>query len=192
MAPESIIREASRAIVEYEDLHDLIDVHARKVEKKEVVYSFNADSGVEKYSFLIAKDVRLVLNSLDQSRKTAEIGDVIITGPELETYPVSRKKIATSGGEIDGDTVILYFLSDNEETLTVNPRPARTVYRVKEGVNPFRIRSPWAEGTMDVNAGDYVVKDKQNFYRIDKDAFEATYEDYDGAPIAGAAPGPPQ
>ena len=96
-----------------------------------------------------------------ETTNTAQVGDIIFSGPSGENYVVAQAKLPRLyTGEVGG---------------VIRPeQSARTVARYSG--EPISFKAPWDE-SMTLKPGDYLVKDPSGtgYYRIAKKEYEMTY-----------------
>ena len=96
-----------------------------------------------------------------ETTNTAQVGDIIFSGPSGENYVVAQAKLPKLyTGEVGG---------------VIRPeQSARTVARYSG--EPISFKAPWDE-SMTLKPGDYLVKDPSGtgYYRIAKKEYEMTY-----------------
>ena len=122
--------------------------------------TFNATKKPIKVNIDIA-DTDGVINTLEGAVQY-KAGDGIVTGVEGEKYPVPQKKLPELYNikEVDGKTIY-----------------EKKPIKVRCWATPFTlgIKLDDARGTLRAKAGDIVVKDKDNYYVVDKDIFDKTF-----------------
>jgi len=133
--------------------------------KKALVYSFVPFTEKPKpLSYTVAPQdtpVVTVLPDGAETRNTAKMGDLIVTGISGERYVVRAAKISTLYSGAVG------------KSLVVAPNPRRVARYT--GAETITFKAPWGE-EMILKSGDYVVQDGTGHYRIAKREFELTYE----------------
>ena len=109
------------------------------------------------------------IHGAKETSNTMKRGDVLITGPKGERYVVGAGKF-------------LGLYNVNEEIAVPRALPrmvARlTKVAVRKGGNGIEDKivftAPWSE-KMVAKVGDYIVKDGDGYYRVEKTAFLSTY-----------------
>jgi hypothetical protein len=121
-------------------------------------------SGLPKMSFAknTVSGMRVVTTTADgkETENTAEVGDIIMTGPSGEQYVVKAAKFDK-----------LY--TDGPDGTKIPEQSPRQV-AVYDGKEEISFTAPWGE-SMVLKPGDYVVKDGEGYYRIAKKEYEQTY-----------------
>ena len=105
-----------------------------------------------------------------ESAKTVRRGDYIVTGPMLEQYPIDPLKFMGLYNTENGVA----------QPITVPKRVAfvgADVFRALNLGKFITFPSPWGEGDMRLEPGDFLVADSTGgYYRIEASAFRKTYE----------------
>ena len=133
--------------------------------KLDLVYSPVGENGPHvPLSYSVAtKETPVVTRLADgvETRNTAKVGDLILTGLGGERYVIRGAKVPT------------LYVGSVGGPLAVIPTPRR-VARYKGKTLTFK--APWGED-MVLKSGDYVVKEQDGtgYYRIAKAEFERTY-----------------
>ena len=148
-------RTAEKKIMKYKLLHSNSD-NSRKNQSKTVKINMNDKPFV----------LTTILDNKEEVKKTVKRGDFIVTGPKGEQYAITP------------DTFLnLYNVIDN---IVISKPVKRKVAQVtvsifkKANISSLKFTSSWGE-EMILEPGDYVVKDNDSYYRIEKDVFKKTY-----------------
>ena len=115
-------------------------------------------------------ELQTVIAGMVESHKTVKPGDVILTGPDLEQYPMTMLKF-------------LATYNVNKQIVVPQPLPKR-VAKVDSGIFKtlalgtfIEFDSPWSEGKMRLEPNDWLAEaEKGRFYRIERKAFQKTYQ----------------
>ena len=112
-----------------------------------------------------------IITKLSNDKETHDVvrqGDYVITGPLREKYVVKSQNVLKVYNIIDG------YLFTRQVQREVAHVP-KSVF-VQLGLpNPLRFITSWGV-PMILKPGDYLVKDGNNHYRVEKKAFHLTYE----------------
>lgn len=112
--------------------------------------------------FRIAEKPEKVITSIDGEQETvnkAEEGDYIITGVKGEKYILNPKKFNER-----------YFVSGDK----AKTKPVEITAKQYKGKN-ISFMASWGE-EMILNYNDYLVRNGNEYYRIEKNAFREIYE----------------
>jgi hypothetical protein len=119
---------------------------------------------------IVEKEVRVktIINGKIETENTAKPGDYILTGSKNEKYVLTADKLKDRYVPIPGE--------DGKY------KAVGTCYGVKYLGNSFTFKAPWGE-TMVCKNGDMIVSThhnpnlaKKDIYRIEANAFKATYK----------------
>lgn len=129
--------------------------------KKKLVYQYvDSEENMPPMTYTVAKQERLLHTPLDNSQKQVKVNDIIMSGPSKENYSIDYAKfpklyVGQIGSPIHPEQ---------------NPRNV-ALYNGE----PIQFSPSWG-GTMDLNPGDYLVKEAEGkYYRIAKKEYEMTY-----------------
>ena len=112
--------------------------------------------------YRIAEKPEKVVTSIDGEQETvnkAEEGDYIITGVKGEKYILNPKKFNER-----------YFIAGDK----AKTKPVEITAKQYKGKN-ISFMASWGEG-MILNYNDYLVRNGNEYYRIEKNAFREIYE----------------
>lgn len=133
--------------------------------KKQLVYFFVPEASKPKpLTYTVASvetPVVTVLPDGGETKNTAKVGDIIVTGISGERYVVRAAKVSANYNGTVGKTLV--------------PTPSPRKVARYTGAETIVFKAPWGED-MILKSGDYVVKDGTGYYRIAKREFELTYE----------------
>lgn len=108
------------------------------------------------------------VNGIIETTHNIQRGDVILTGPNKEKWGMSFKEFLKR-----------YDIKDGK----AYPRPivrkaacvSKELFTSLKLPNPYSFEAPWKE-TMYLKPGDYLIKDKKGYYRVEKRIFHQTYQ----------------
>lgn len=149
-------------------------LHFKKYQKRQTKYTRSMDINSKTpntFHVHTGENVSIVTKIQDakETSNTMRRGDVLITGPKGERYVVGAEKF-------------LGLYNVNEEIAVPRALPrmvARlTRYALRKGgkrmENTIVFTAPWSE-KMVATVGDYIVKDGNGYYRVEKTIFRSTY-----------------
>lgn len=136
-----------------------------KKQAKQYSYVKDANKGsMEPMTYTVSETERTITTETKdgvETVNTAEVGDIIMSGPSGETYVVKKSKFEK--------------LYDGEVGSTVIPNQDPRMVAHYTGVNDVIFKAPWGED-MVLKSGDYMVSDPGGgYYRIAKAEYEETY-----------------
>ncbi len=116
------------------------------------------------FKFRIAEQeekVETIIDGVKETEKTAQPGDIVLTGPKGEQYTISKDTFAKR-----------YIVKDDVAY------PTGLFYGNIYNGESFKFQSPWGD-EMICDAGDYLGSPDATFseaYRIERGAFDQTYK----------------
>jgi hypothetical protein len=150
----------------YENVADINQIAAQlqfqPTTKKKLVYQYvDSDQNMPPMTYTVAKEPKMLQTPLDNSEKMVTVNDIIMSGPSRENYSVDSAKFPKLYvGNIGGP---------------IHPEQSPRNVALYTGNVPIIFTPSWG-GTMDLNPGDYLVKEAEGkYYRIAKKEYEMTY-----------------
>ena len=138
----------------------------KQVDTKELDFSeapnFKKTAQIAKGNVEFAQEEQEVITTIgdhEETRNIASVGDAIVTGDQGERYVIKADKFEK-----------LYEVDKKDPELYSSKGVVQGVVLEED----IEFEAPWGE-TMRMHAGDTMVKNGEDIYGIEKQAFESTY-----------------
>jgi hypothetical protein len=142
------------------------------VTKKPQEFMYTTTHGKKPYTYSIyEKDTPLTLvtnvNGKNETKHIIYPGNIILTGPKKETWGMTFHSFMERYNIINGKAIPLPIL---RKAACVS----KEIFKKHNLPNPYPFEAPWKE-TMYLEPNDYLIKDSNGYYRVEKKIFKETY-----------------
>ena len=175
----------------YTNIQSLIDFLVKnkgfkKTKKMELIYQFfdlktsKVDQMPEMSYGQLGNQQQIETYTTDGKETTniGNIGDIVICGPSKEKYVIKKENFLKFYQGNIGEKVI-----PNQSPRTVAKITPEILDALNLDHNNLKFTASWGE-SMPLKAGDYLVKDGENYYRIAKIEYEKTYDPVEAVQIS--------